>query len=81
MKKILILLICVLGLSSCNEINIGRIDERTFIIESASSISGQRDMTRYKFCAWKNGSYNCTASFIDETGKYSVGDTLILVKK
>lgn len=81
MKKILILLICVLGLASCNEINIGRIDERTFIIESASSLSGQRDKTRYKFCAWNNGSYYCTASFIDETGKYKVGDTLILVKK
>ena len=81
MKKILFLLICALVLSSCNEINIGRIDERTFIIESASSISGQRDMTKYTFYAWKNGSYNCTASFVDETGKYQVGDTLVLVKK
>lgn len=81
MKKILILLICVLGLSSCNHMRIGRIDERTFIIESASSISGPRDMTKYKFCAWKNGGYTCTASFIDETGKYKVGDTLVLVKK
>lgn len=81
MKKILFLLICALVLSSCNHMHIGRIDERTFIIESASSISGERYMTKYTFCAWKNGSYNCTASFVDETGKYQVGDTLVLVKK
>lgn len=78
MKKLVIFLI--LFLTSCST-NIGDVRHRKLIIIGAKKPISRENKTVYIARSYYRDSYDASIIFTDETGKYTVGDTIIIIKK
>lgn len=76
MKKIIIFLSVLL--MSCTA-NVGDLRQRTLIITDASIVSSNSAI--YTAKSYKDATYADSMDFIDEIGKYRVGDTIRIVKR
>lgn len=80
MRKIIIFLIGIICLCSCVG-SIGRVYDRTYVIEKVKRLEGERQYSKYTVYGWNNGTYGPTFSFVDESNKFQPCDTLVIVKK
>ena len=82
MKKVLLFLVMLLSLSSCNNVNMGALNERTFKVKTCEIYDSNKNLAEYKISSCdRGGVYYCSFNIIDDIGKYNVGDTILLTKK
>lgn len=78
MKKLIIFLILLL--TSCST-NIGDVRYRKLIISSAKKPISRENRTVYTARSYYKDTYEASITFSDDSGKYTVGDTIIIIKK
>lgn len=78
MKKLIIFLI--LFLTSCT-VDIGDVRHRTLIISGATKPTTKENRTVYIAKSYYRGNYKASIKFSDDSGKYTVGDTIIIIKQ
>lgn len=78
MRKLIIFLI--LFLTSCST-DIGDVRQRKLIITGAKKPTSRENKTVYTARSYYRDSYDASITFSDDTGKYTVGDTIIIIKK
>ena len=78
MKKIIIILFILLA--SCT-VNVGDVRERELIITDANVPTMGNKSAIYTARLYKGDTYTDTIKFTDDVGKYTVGDTIKIVKK
>lgn len=78
MKKLIIFLI--LFLTSCT-VDIGDVRHRTLIITDAAKPLAKENKTVYIAKSYYRDYYNTAVMFSDDSGKYTVGDTIIIIKQ
>lgn len=81
MKKVLLFLVMLLSLSSCTNVHMGKINERTFKVKKCK-IFNNKNLAEYEITSCdSNGGYYSSFTIIDDIGKYTIGDTISLTKK
>lgn len=78
MRRLIIFLI--LFLTSCST-NIGDVRHRKLIITGAEKPMLGENRTVYTARSYNRNTYDTSITFSDDTGKYTVGDTVIIIKK
>jgi hypothetical protein len=78
MKKTIIILSVLL--ISCTA-NVGDLRQRTLIVTDASILSSKQNSAIYSARSYNGDTYTDTIDFIDDIGKYRVGDTIKIVKR
>lgn len=78
MKKLIIFL--VLFLTSCSA-NIGDVRHQKLIITDATKPVARKNRTVYIAKSYHSDGPVAAIKFSDDTGKYTVGDTIIIIKK
>lgn len=78
MKKLIIFL--VLFLTSCTA-DVGNVNKRTLIITDATVPTMKENWAVYIARSYYGEGYSSSIKFMDEKGKYKVGDTIKIVKK
>lgn len=78
MKKLIIFLF--LFLTSCT-VNIGDVRHRMLIITDATKPIAKENKTVYIAKSYYGGSFSNSIRFSDDSGKYTVGDTIIIIKQ
>jgi hypothetical protein len=78
MRRLIIFLI--LFLTSCST-NIGDVRYRKLIITSAEKPISGENRTVYTVRSYNRDTYDASITFSDDTGKYTVGDAVIIIKK
>lgn len=78
MKKLIIFLI--LFLTSCST-DIGDVRHRKLIISSAKKPISRENRTVYTARSYYKDGYDVSITFSDDSGKYTVGDTIVIIKK
>lgn len=78
MKKILIILSILLA--SCTA-NVGDLRERELIISDATIPIMKENSAIYTAKSYKGDTHTDIVKFKDDVGKYTVGDTIRIVKK
>lgn len=78
MKKTIISLSVLL--ISCTA-NVGDLRQRTLIVTDASILSSKQNSAIYSARSYNGDTYIDTIDFIDDIGKYMVGDTIKIVKR
>ena len=78
MRRLIIFLI--LFLTSCST-NIGDVRHRKLIITGAEKPISRENRTVYTARSYNRDVYDASITFSDDTGKYTVGDTVIIIKK
>jgi hypothetical protein len=78
MRRLIIFLI--LFLTSCST-DIGDVRHRKLIITDAKKPLSKENRTVYTARSYSKDCYDASITFSDDTGKYTVGDTVIIIKK
>ena len=78
MKKLITFLI--LFLTSCTA-DIGDVRHRKLIITDATKPIAKENKTVYIAKSYYRDVYNASIRFYDDSGKYTVGDTIIIIKQ
>lgn len=82
MKKVLLFLVMLLSLSSCNNVYMGNYNERIFKVKNCEIYNSNKNLAEYDIASCdRDGVCYCSFTIIDDIGKYTIGDTIFLTKK
>ena len=81
MKKVFLFLVMLLSLSSCTNVHMGNYNEKIFKVKSCK-IYSNKNLAEYDIVSYdRDGVYGCSFTIVDDIGKYTIGDTILLTKK
>lgn len=82
MKKVLLFLVMLLSLSSCNNVYMGNYNERIFKVKKCKIYKSNMNLAKYVIASCdRDGVYYNSFTIIDDIGEYTIGDTIFLTKK